>query len=124
MAGASREGMKELIRAFRWQKALHDVSSVAVASTSSSSAPHKALQRYTNFSLQHVWDKFSPLQSHLLMREYLMPSIAKNPELCDEDLPEKFVSYCRPYQPTHNPIDLPAGVAQAPGNAPTAKNNQ
>ena len=41
--------------------------------------------RYTNFTLQHAWEKFD-CQTQLLQREALVPLMQRNPEVLDLDV--------------------------------------
>jgi hypothetical protein len=41
--------------------------------------------KYTNFTLQHAWEKFD-CQTQLLQREALVPLMKRNPELLDLDV--------------------------------------
>ena len=41
--------------------------------------------KYTNFTLQHAWEKFD-CQTQLLQREALVPLMKNNPELLDLDI--------------------------------------
>jgi hypothetical protein len=69
--------VKEVAHAFRWYRAFlkHKQPSVTKDATA----------RYTNFSLQHAWEKFD-CQTQLLQREALVPLMKRNPEVLDADL--------------------------------------
>ena len=68
---------KEAVQGFRWFRALqkHKVGP----------APRDPLSRYTNFTLQHAWEKFD-CQTQLLHREAFVPLMAYNPSLLDPDV--------------------------------------
>ena len=51
----------------------------------SKAAPAAGTARYTNFTLQHAWEKFD-CQTQLLQREALVPLMKRNPELLDLDV--------------------------------------
>merc|ERR1711972_880521 len=68
---------KEIVHAFKWHRAFAKLK-----------APVKEvepLSRYTNFTLNHVWEKFD-CQTTLLCKEALLPLAKRNPELFDADL--------------------------------------
>jgi len=67
---------KDVIPAFRWYRAFLKHKN----STGKKDAP-----RYTNFSLQHAWEKFD-CQTQLLQREAIIPLMKSNPEVLDSDL--------------------------------------
>ena len=66
---------KEIQNVFRFCRLLQK------AKQAPASAP---VPRYTNFTLQHAWEKFD-CQTQLLQREALVPLMKKNPELLDPD---------------------------------------
>ena len=68
---------KEIQHVFRFCRLLQKTKTV------SASAP--AVSRYTNFTLQHAWEKFD-CQTQLLQREALVPLMKNNPELLDLDV--------------------------------------
>uniref|UniRef100_A0A0G4HLK5 Uncharacterized protein n=1 Tax=Chromera velia CCMP2878 TaxID=1169474 RepID=A0A0G4HLK5_9ALVE len=89
MAAATKDLAKELAGSFRWIRAFqkHKVK-----------PPSKdPLSRYTNFTLQHVWEKYD-CQTHLLLREAMVPAIAKNPELLDPDVDHLHLKYLSLYK--------------------------
>merc|ERR1712050_700476 len=68
---------KEVAHVFRWHRAFAKLK-----------APAKEidpLSRYTNFTLNHVWEKFD-CQTTLLTKEVMLPLAKRNPELFDADL--------------------------------------
>ncbi|CAD7949031.1 unnamed protein product [Amoebophrya sp. A120] len=65
-------GKKEVSR---WMKAFAKAKAAKVAKP----AP---LERYTNLSLGHIWEKFD-CQTQLLCREAMLPLMQRNPELLD-----------------------------------------
>lgn len=67
---------KEIQNVFRFCRLLQK------AKQATASAP---VPRYTNFTLQHAWEKFD-CQTQLLQREALVPLMKKNPELLDLDV--------------------------------------
>ncbi len=64
-------------------------------------------ERYTNFTLQHAWEKFD-CQTQLLQREALVPLMKSNPELLDMDVdllwgtnnPQNVITYTSMEKPT------------------------
>jgi hypothetical protein len=91
---------KEIQNVFRFcrlfQKAKSTGSGAALATT-----------RYTNFTLQHAWEKFD-CQTQLLQREALVPLMKKNPELLDLDVdlqygtnnPQNIITYTSMSKPS------------------------
>jgi hypothetical protein len=91
---------KEIQNVFRFcrlfQKAKTSGSGAAMATT-----------RYTNFTLQHAWEKFD-CQTQLLQREALVPLMKKNPELLDLDVdlqygtnnPQNIITYTSMTKPS------------------------
>eukprot|EP00450_Noctiluca_scintillans_P040182 CAMPEP_0194479700 /NCGR_PEP_ID=MMETSP0253-20130528/2739_1 /TAXON_ID=2966 /ORGANISM="Noctiluca scintillans" /LENGTH=91 /DNA_ID=CAMNT_0039318969 /DNA_START=19 /DNA_END=294 /DNA_ORIENTATION=- len=68
---------KEVAHVFRWHRAFAKFK-----------APVKEVEplaRYTNFTLQHAWEKYD-CQTTLLNKEVLLPLAKRNPELFDADL--------------------------------------
>eukprot|EP00922_Rhytidocystis_sp_ex-Travisia-forbesii_P037773 GHVS01056270.1.p1 GENE.GHVS01056270.1~~GHVS01056270.1.p1 ORF type:complete len:168 (+),score=33.73 GHVS01056270.1:278-781(+) len=79
----TKDTPKELSRSLRWQKAFSSCKNVGVVSPISMSQEEK-LSRYTNFSLEHIYEKYRGLQTHLIVREsVLFCSAHDNPELLD-----------------------------------------
>jgi len=68
---------KEVQNVFRFCRLLQKAKVAPAASG--------AATRYTNFTLQHAWEKFD-CQTQLLQREALVPLMKKNPELLDLDV--------------------------------------
>jgi hypothetical protein len=68
---------KEIQNVFRFCRLLQKAKTSPSASGS--------VTRYTNFTLQHAWEKFD-CQTQLLQREALVPLLKKNPELLDLDV--------------------------------------
>merc|ERR1719409_1930427 len=68
---------KEIAHIFRWHRAFAKLKA----------APKEVepLARYTNFTLNHVWEKFD-CQTALLSKEAILPLAKRNPELFDADL--------------------------------------
>eukprot|EP00921_Rhytidocystis_pertsovi_P023483 GHVQ01037561.1.p1 GENE.GHVQ01037561.1~~GHVQ01037561.1.p1 ORF type:complete len:134 (-),score=12.96 GHVQ01037561.1:826-1227(-) len=92
----SKDAIKSLARAFKWHKAFQQCKSSSSTGSVAASAEDdrdKKLKRYTNFSLEHVWDKYRPLQTHLLLRESVLPNVASNPELLDGELDRMHTVY-------------------------------
>lgn len=86
---------KDLGRTLRWLKAFSAVKGQPTAGSCASGAavvdpvdPHKVHYkgRYTNFSLQHIWEKYDYLQTHLLLRECVLAQIGQNPRLVDSEI--------------------------------------
>ncbi|CAK9038981.1 unnamed protein product [Durusdinium trenchii] len=68
---------KEIAHVFRWHRAF--------AKLKMPIKEVEPLSRYTNFTLNHVWEKFD-CQTALLTKEALLPLAKRNPELFDPDL--------------------------------------
>mmetsp|Transcript_43144 Transcript_43144/g.94024 ORF Transcript_43144/g.94024 Transcript_43144/m.94024 type:complete len:92 (-) Transcript_43144:152-427(-) len=68
---------KEIAHVFRWHRAF--------AKFKVASKEVEPLSRYTNFTLNHVWEKFD-CQTTLLTKEAMLPLAKRNPELFDPDL--------------------------------------
>jgi len=68
---------KEIIHAFKWHRAF--------AKLKASPKEIDPLSRYTNFTLNHVWEKFD-CQTTLLSKEALLPLAKRNPELFEPEL--------------------------------------
>ena len=91
---------KEIQNVFRFCRLLQKAKQ-APASAAGSAA------RYTNFTLQHAWEKFD-CQTQLLQREALVPLMKKNPELLDLDVdlqygtnnPQNIITYTDMKKPT------------------------
>ncbi|PHJ24585.1 hypothetical protein CSUI_001560 [Cystoisospora suis] len=86
---------KDVGRTLRWMKAFSAVKGQSTAGSCASGTavidpvdPHKVHYkgRYTNFSLQHIWEKYDYLQTHLLLRECVLAQIGQNPRLIDSEL--------------------------------------
>eukprot|EP00386_Alphamonas_edax_P007302 GDKI01024266.1.p2 GENE.GDKI01024266.1~~GDKI01024266.1.p2 ORF type:complete len:101 (-),score=25.99 GDKI01024266.1:357-659(-) len=97
---AAKDLAKEFARTFRWAHAFHKHKAPA-----QTVAP---LSRYTNFTLNHIWEQFD-CQTHLLLREAMLPTVARNPEVMDADLahssfPVKYLSLSKP---VHGAFDVP-----------------
>jgi hypothetical protein len=67
---------KEIQNVFRFCRLLQKAKQTTTTAPSS---------RYTNFTLQHAWEKFD-CQTQLLQREALVPLMKRNPELLDLDV--------------------------------------
>ena len=74
----SASSSKEIQNVFRFCRQL------LKAKQSPSHAP-PAASRYTNFTLQHAWEKFD-CQTQILQREALVPLMKNNPQLLDLDV--------------------------------------
>ena len=75
--------IKEVSSAFRWFRALQK----------NKTTPSKDFAgRYTNFSLNHVWEKYD-CQTQLLQREALVPLMKWNPEILDSDVDRMSATY-------------------------------
>ncbi len=92
---------KEIQHAFRFCRLLQKTRTVATAPS--------VTARYTNFTLQHAWEKFD-CQTQLLQREALVPLMQKNPELLDLDIdlqygtnnPQNVITYSDMKRPSGN----------------------
>jgi hypothetical protein len=67
---------KEIQNVFRFCRLLQKTKQAPAAAVGN---------RYTNFTLQHAWEKFD-CQTQLLQREALVPLMKRNPELLDLDV--------------------------------------
>jgi hypothetical protein len=79
---------KEIQNVFRFCRLLQKTKQVVAANPAS---------RYTNFTLQHAWEKFD-CQTQLLQREAIVPIMKRNPELLDLDVDVQYG--------THNPQNV------------------
>lgn len=92
---------KEIQNVFRFCRLLQKAKSAPTSSTSAT--------KYTNFTLQHAWEKFD-CQTQLLQREALVPLMKSNPELLDLDVdfqygtnnPQNVITYSSMTNPTGN----------------------
>eukprot|EP01067_Filipodium_phascolosomae_P006937 Filipodium_phascolosomae@DN5339_c0_g1_i1.p1 len=78
-----KELSKELGYSFKWFKALLKYRSVPKALPK--------LSRYTNLSMDHIWEKYD-FQTQLLLREMMLPALYYNPEVLDPDLDDTLSS--------------------------------
>lgn len=86
---------KEIAHVFKWHRAFAKLK-----------APVKEvepLSRYTNFTLNHVWEKFD-CQTALLTKEALLPLAKRNPELFDADLDNMNTVRLSLMQPKNSPL--------------------
>eukprot|EP00922_Rhytidocystis_sp_ex-Travisia-forbesii_P054002 GHVS01080130.1.p1 GENE.GHVS01080130.1~~GHVS01080130.1.p1 ORF type:complete len:225 (-),score=68.05 GHVS01080130.1:94-669(-) len=82
----TKETAKELSRSFKWQKAFSSCKIVGLVSPVCMTQEEK-LKRYTNFSLEHIYEKYRGLQTHLMVREsVLFCSANDNPEIIDNHI--------------------------------------
>ncbi|PFH37776.1 hypothetical protein BESB_001180 [Besnoitia besnoiti] len=93
--GAAAALSKDLARSFRWMQAFAAVKGQPTAGSCAAGTavvdparPGRVTLkgRYTNFSLQHIWEKYDYLQTHLLLRECVLSQVAKNPALMDPEI--------------------------------------
>jgi hypothetical protein len=75
--------IKEVSSAFRWFKALQKQKTTPLKDFTG---------RYTNFTLNHVWEKYD-CQTQLLQREALVPLMKWNPEILDADVERGDVTF-------------------------------
>merc|ERR1712217_929138 len=68
---------KEIVHVFRWHRAFSKLKAPA--------KEVEPLSRYTNFTLNHVWEKFD-CQTTLLTKEAMLPLAKRNPQLFDPEL--------------------------------------
>mmetsp|Transcript_114488 Transcript_114488/g.363873 ORF Transcript_114488/g.363873 Transcript_114488/m.363873 type:complete len:92 (-) Transcript_114488:150-425(-) len=68
---------KEIVHAFKWHRAF--------AKLKASPKEVDPLSHYTNFTLNHVWEKFD-CQTTLLSKEALLPLAKRNPQLFEPEL--------------------------------------
>ncbi|EPR62559.1 hypothetical protein TGPRC2_263080 [Toxoplasma gondii TgCatPRC2] len=94
-SGAAAVLSKDIARSFRWMQAFAAVKGKPTAGSCAAGTavvnpedPTKVTLkgRYTNFSLQHIWEKYDYLQTHLLLRECMLSQVAKNPRLLDPEI--------------------------------------
>ena len=91
---------KEIQNVFRFCRMFQKSKTAGAASAA-------ATTRYTNFTLQHAWEKFD-CQTQLLQREALVPLMKKNPELLDLDVdlqygtnnPQNIITYTSMSKPS------------------------
>jgi hypothetical protein len=89
---------KEIQNVFRFCRLLQKAKQAPAAAVGT---------KYTNFTLQHAWEKFD-CQTQLLQREALIPLMKKNPELLDLDVdlqygtnnPQNVITYTDMKKPT------------------------
>ncbi|KAF4677651.1 hypothetical protein FOL47_000111 [Perkinsus chesapeaki] len=93
---------KEVANAFRWYRALSKHRGAARELAQAT--------RYTNFSLQHAWEKFD-CQTQLLTREAFVPLMKRNPEVFDSDIANFNPVYFSLMKPSGN--IYPEGFAAA-----------
>merc|ERR1712032_243922 len=87
---------KEVAHVFRWHRAFAKLK-----------APAKEvdpLSRYTNFTLNHVWEKFD-CQTTLLCKEALLPLQKRNPEVFDPELDHMNTLRLSLTRPQRSPIE-------------------
>ena len=75
--------IKEVGNAFRWFRALQKNKTTPVKDLTG---------KYTNFSLNHVWEKYD-CQTQLLQREALVPLMKWSPEILDPEIDRMGVTY-------------------------------
>eukprot|EP00490_Sorites_sp_Unknown_P006905 CAMPEP_0114668682 /NCGR_PEP_ID=MMETSP0191-20121206/36717_1 /TAXON_ID=126664 /ORGANISM="Sorites sp." /LENGTH=93 /DNA_ID=CAMNT_0001922399 /DNA_START=48 /DNA_END=329 /DNA_ORIENTATION=+ len=86
---------KEIAHVFKWHRAFAKLK-VPVKEV-------EPLSRYTNFTLNHVWEKFD-CQTALLTKEALLPLAKRNPELFDADLDNMSTVRLSLTQPKYSPL--------------------
>lgn len=92
---------KEIQNVFRFCRLLQKAKSAPSTAA--------AAGKYTNFTLQHAWEKFD-CQTQLLQREALVPLMKNNPELLDLDVdlqygtnnPQNVITYTSMSTPSGN----------------------
>ncbi len=97
----TRMSAKEIQNVFRFCRMFQKAKSTGAAASAT------AATRYTNFTLQHAWEKFD-CQTQLLQREALVPLMKKNPELLDLDVdlqygtnnPQNIITYTSMSKPS------------------------
>lgn len=91
-AAIGAAGKKEAAHALRWVKRFAAVKPLPLAPAAGTASVDPATGkvtftgRYTNFSLQHIWEKYDYLQTHLLLREVIYSQLAQNPRLMDLEI--------------------------------------
>lgn len=78
----TKEAAKRVAKKFKWVQLLQASHSAPVPHVESMSQEAK-LKRYTNFTLNHIWERYHYLENHLLLREAIVPTMWSNPELLD-----------------------------------------
>lgn len=97
---------KEVQNVFRFCRQLLKAKQ---ASPSTGSTP---TSRYTNFTLQHAWEKFD-CQTQILQREALVPLMKKNPELLDLDIDLQYGTNNPQNIITYSDLKRPSGAIVA-----------
>eukprot|EP00812_Abedinium_dasypus_P013200 NODE_6709_length_488_cov_742.972286.p2 GENE.NODE_6709_length_488_cov_742.972286~~NODE_6709_length_488_cov_742.972286.p2 ORF type:complete len:110 (+),score=25.05 NODE_6709_length_488_cov_742.972286:3-332(+) len=87
---------KEVAHVFRWSRAF------AKFKTPAAEVP--PLSRYTNFTLNHAWEKFD-CQTTLLCKEALLPLAKRNPALFDAELDHAHTVRLSLSKPQHSAIE-------------------
>lgn len=83
---ASKDLTKQVVMKMKWLRQLQAAKSRPWPSNETLSQAER-LQRYTNFSLHHIWEKNRYLQTHLLVREACLFTMHDAPSLLDPDIP-------------------------------------
>ena len=86
---------KEIAHVFKWHRAF--------AKLKVPTKEVEPLSRYTNFTLNHVWEKFD-CQTALPTKEALLPLAKRNPELFDADLDNMNTVRLSLTQPKNSPL--------------------
>ena len=108
-SGLQKEDVKEKVGVLRWLKAFQQCKG-SEANPSAFTRDEK-LGRFTNFSLEHIYDKYRYIQTHLLVREALIPTIHGNPDVMDPHLLGLHTIYLQPH---HKHIDALPNESRVP----------
>mmetsp|Transcript_16917 Transcript_16917/g.30632 ORF Transcript_16917/g.30632 Transcript_16917/m.30632 type:complete len:91 (+) Transcript_16917:95-367(+) len=87
---------KEVAHIFRWHRAFAKLKAPA--------KEVEPLSRYTNFTLNHAWEKFD-CQTTLLCKEALLPLAKRNPEVFDADLDQMHTVRLGLTKPASSPVE-------------------
>jgi len=87
---------KEIAHVFRWHRAFAKLKTPV--------KEVEPLSRYTNFTLNHVWEKFD-CQTTLLAKEAMLPLAKRNPEVFDADLDTMHTVRLSLTKPQSSPVE-------------------
>jgi predicted nucleic acid-binding protein len=85
----SKEVSKKILLKLRWVERLHQ-SSKQIRKPLDALTQEERLKRYTNFSLNNLWEKYRFLQTHLLLREAALLTLYDAPYIFDSQLHNLF----------------------------------
>lgn len=82
----TKENVKELSNKVKWFRCFQTLKDVSIVPQEVNGSRQEKLERYTNFSLEHVWESHRFLQTHLLLREAVIPTLAENPDMIIQEV--------------------------------------